>query len=82
LVTMAEGKKRKLPFRVVMLSGDWIALNLPGRFYNMSNDSVVVAMGGATEASIWSNYLNVPKEIPNNWVSIPYGKPLENQVYK
>ncbi|MDU4392137.1 MAG: AMP-binding protein, partial [Klebsiella michiganensis] len=44
LVTMAEGKKRKLPFRVVMLSGDWIALNLPGRFYNMSNDSVVVAM--------------------------------------
>lgn len=82
LVTMAEGKKRKLPFRVVMLSGDWIALNLPGRFYNMSNDSVVVAMGGATEVSIWSNYLNVPKEIPNNWVSIPYGKPLENQVYK
>lgn len=82
LVTMAEGKKRKLPFRVVMLSGDWIALNLPGRFYNMSNNSVVVAMGGATEASIWSNYLNVPKEIPNNWASIPYGKPLENQVYK
>lgn len=82
LVTMAEGKKLKLPFRVVMLSGDWIALNLPGRFYNMSNDSVVVAMGGATEASIWSNYLNVPKKIPDNWVSIPYGKPLENQVYK
>ncbi|MCC9890331.1 AMP-binding protein, partial [Streptococcus agalactiae] len=35
-VTMAEGKERKLPFRVVMLSGDWIALDLPRRFYDIS----------------------------------------------
>lgn len=83
-VTMAEGKERKLPFRVVMLSGDWIALDLPRRFYDISDNesSIVVAMGGATEASIWSNYLNVPREIPNEWISIPYGNPLENQVYR
>jgi len=85
IVTMAEGKNRKLPFRIVMLSGDWIAINLPERFYNISSkniNSIVVAMGGATEASIWSNYLNVPREIPKDWISIPYGRPLKNQVYR
>ena len=85
IVTMAEGKNRKLPFRIVMLSGDWIAINLPERFYNISSksiNSIVVAMGGATEASIWSNYLDVPREIPKDWISIPYGKPLKNQVYR
>ena len=63
IVTLAEGKNRKLPFRIVMLSGDWIAINLPKRFYNISENinSIVVAMGGATEASIWSNYINVPR---------------------
>lgn len=84
LVTMAEGKNINLPFRVVMLSGDWIAINLPERFYKISDykNSVVVAMGGATEASIWSNYLNLPRQIPEKWISIPYGKALKNQVYK
>lgn len=84
IVTMAEGKNRKLPFRIVMLSGDWIAINLPERFYDISENinSIVVAMGGATEASIWSNYLNVPREIPKDWISIPYGRPLKNQVYR
>ena len=84
VTTMAEGKNRKLPFRIVMLSGDWIAINLPERFYNISEceNSIVVAMGGATEASIWSNYLNVPRKIPEDWISIPYGKPLKNQVYR
>lgn len=84
LVTMAEGEKKNLPLRIVMLSGDWIAKDLPGRFYKISEkeNSIVVAMGGATEASIWSNYLNVPREIPKDWISIPYGRPLKNQVYR
>ncbi|MGR5590150.1 amino acid adenylation domain-containing protein [Peptoniphilus grossensis] len=84
LVTMAEGEKKNLPLRIVMLSGDWIAKDLPGRFYKISEkeNSIVVAMGGATEASIWSNYLNVPREIPKEWLSIPYGRPLKNQVYR
>ncbi|WP_279118564.1 non-ribosomal peptide synthetase [Anaerococcus vaginalis] len=84
LVTMAEGEKKNLPIRIVMLSGDWISKDLPGRFYKISEkeNSIVVAMGGATEASIWSNYLNVPREIPKDWISIPYGKPLKNQVYR
>ncbi|MCH3963494.1 MAG: amino acid adenylation domain-containing protein [Clostridium sp.] len=82
LVTMAEGLNEKLSIRIVMLSGDWIGITLPSRFYKISKNSVIVAMGGATEASIWSNYLNVPKKIPKDWISIPYGKALDNQVYR
>ena len=84
LVTMAEGEKKNLPIRIVMLSGDWISKDLPGRFYKLSEkeNSIIVAMGGATEASIWSNYLNAPREIPKDWMSIPYGRPLKNQVYR
>ncbi|WP_308655483.1 amino acid adenylation domain-containing protein, partial [uncultured Anaerococcus sp.] len=82
LVTMAEGKNVFIPLRLVFLSGDWITTTLPKRFYSRSKNSLVVGMGGATEASIWSNYINIPKEIPENWISIPYGKALKNQVYR
>lgn len=82
-ITMVEGRKKWLKIRLAFLSGDWIPIELPGRFYAISDEmSLVVAMGGATEASIWSNYLEVPKTIPSDWVSIPYGKALKNQVYR
>ena len=83
LVTMAEGRRRKLEIKLVFLSGDWIPIELPTRFYNISNlKALIVAMGGATEASIWSNFLEVPREVPDSWSSIPYGKALRNQVYQ
>ena len=83
LVTMAEGKGKAPGLRLVFLSGDWIPLDLPGRFYAFADPSaLVVAMGGATEASIWSNYLEVPRTVPAHWVSIPYGNPLRGQVYR
>lgn len=82
LVTIAEGKEVFIPLRIVFLSGDWIATTLPERFYNRSANSIVVGMGGGTEASIWSNFINIPKEIPKDWISIPYGKALKNQVYR
>lgn len=82
LITMAEGRKKRLMLRLAFLSGDWIPVDLPARFYAIADQaSLVVAMGGATEASIWSNYLEVPEIIPSGWVSIPYGKALRNQVY-
>lgn len=82
LITMAEGKDTFLPLKTVLLSGDWIPTTLPGRFYKRSKNSMVVGMGGATEASIWSNFINIPEEIPKDWISIPYGKALKNQVYR
>ena len=44
-------------------------------------DVKILALGGATEASIWSNCFEVPERIPEKWKSIPYGKPLANQRY-
>lgn len=83
LVTYAEGKKEMLPLEKVFLSGDWIDLQLPKRFYSISRrQSIVIAMGGATEASIWSNFIEVPRDLPDDWISIPYGTALKGQLYK
>lgn len=76
LLIRAESMKQKLPIRAVMLSGDWIGMDLPQRVAAWTEDCQFVAMGGATEASIWSNYQNVTLPMPKNWKSIPYGKPL------
>ncbi len=71
-----------LPFRIAMLSGDWIPLDLPKQFYSLTKNSIFIAMGGATEGSIWSNIQEVRLPLPSNWVSIPYGRPLSGQAYR
>ncbi|WP_106915368.1 amino acid adenylation domain-containing protein [Chryseobacterium aurantiacum] len=67
--------------RLVLVSGDWVGLDLKERMQEKSENGQLVALGGATEASIWSNFFPV-KEIQPNWKSIPYGKPLANQKYR
>jgi yersiniabactin nonribosomal peptide synthetase len=79
-----EQQQKKLHsnyLRLVLLSGDWIPLNLPGKIRTCWAEVQIIALGGATEASIWSNALEIPAEIPATWKSIPYGKPLDNQKY-
>ena len=41
----------------------------------------VVALGGATEATVWSNYYRIG-EVSKEWASIPYGKPIQNAKYR
>ena len=65
--------------RLVMLSGDWLPLNLPQQIKALWPDVEVISLGGATEASIWSIYYPIEQVNPN-WRSIPYGKPLGNQT--
>lgn len=67
--------------RLVMLSGDWVPLHLPERLRQYSPTTRLVCMGGATEASIWSNWFLVDRVDPQ-WRSIPYGFPLTNQGYR
>jgi len=67
--------------RLVLLSGDWIPIDLPSKIRDIFGNLTIVGLGGATEASIWSNYFDIPEEIPADWISIPYGKPLTNQKY-
>ncbi|MBB1485774.1 non-ribosomal peptide synthetase [Oceanospirillum sediminis] len=76
----------RLSFEQVMLSGDWIGLDLPSRlFAQASHQTRLIAMGGATEAAIWSNSFDAfepGQPLPPHWTSVPYGKPLENQHYR
>jgi amino acid adenylation domain-containing protein len=67
--------------RRVLLSGDWIPLDLPGRLAELVPGTRLVAMGGATEAAIWSNEY-VVETVDPDWPSVPYGFPLTNQMYR
>ncbi|AKA24237.1 non-ribosomal peptide synthetase [Pseudomonas chlororaphis] len=68
--------------RAVLLSGDWIALDLAARVRRHATPQCrVYGLGGATEAGIWSN-LQPIDEVPRHWPSIPYGKPLAGQAYR
>ncbi|MCT4687856.1 non-ribosomal peptide synthetase [Vallitalea sp.] len=83
LLLMAESKHINMPtIRLALLSGDWIGLNLPKKLKEIAVNSSMVSLGGATEASIWSNHYEVTLPIPDEWKSIPYGKPLTNQKFR
>lgn len=66
-----------VPLKLFLLSGDWIPLSLPERIRKFCNP-IMVSLGGATEASIWSIYYKID-HVKENWVSIPYGNPMPNQ---
>jgi amino acid adenylation domain-containing protein len=68
--------------RLALVSGDWVPLDLAGQLAAATGGRArLVALGGATEASIWSNALEV-RDIPAHWTSVPYGFPLANQRYR
>lgn len=79
MVENLETLGRKIELRLVMLSGDWIPVNLPERFWKINQTAKIISLGGATEASIWSIYYPI-KYIDSTWKSIPYGTPLQNQT--
>ncbi len=66
--------------RLIMMSGDWIPLDLPCKIQRLLPSAKMISLGGATEASIWS--IHYPIEyIDPDWKSIPYGKALRNQQF-
>lgn len=82
LLIAAGDKAGSLPtLRSVFLSGDWIPLDLPRRLRRAAPGVRLVAMGGATEAAIWSNEF-VVDDVDPDWASIPYGYPLANQMFR
>ncbi|MBG6082449.1 non-ribosomal peptide synthetase [Rubrivivax gelatinosus] len=64
--------------RVVLLSGDWIPVGLPGRIRAIAPNARILSLGGATEASIWSVIYPVG-EVDPAWKSIPYGRAMRGQ---
>lgn len=83
LITYAEGFESSAPaiLRVALLSGDWIGLDLAGRYHAFNAQGRLFALGGATEAAIWSNHFEIG-DIDPSWRSIPYGHPLTNQKFR
>ncbi|MGF1739614.1 amino acid adenylation domain-containing protein [Vibrio profundum] len=65
--------------RLVLLSGDWIPLELPALVKQYFPNTEVISLGGATEASIWSILFPIQEVLPE-WKSIPYGYAMANQT--
>jgi non-ribosomal peptide synthetase component F len=61
--------------RLVLLSGDWVPLELVPQLREQAPAARLVALGGATEAAIWSNCHEIG-ELDPDWPSMPYGTPL------
>lgn len=83
LATLLEIESNIQPnhrLRLVFLSGDWIPLTLPSVLEKYYPNVKVIALGGATEATVWSNYYPVDR-VEEQWVSIPYGTPIQNARY-
>jgi amino acid adenylation domain-containing protein len=68
----------RCPVRCFLLSGDWVPVSLPGKLRGLWPGVRIIALGGATEASIWSNSYEIATVDPA-WRSIPYGAPLLHQ---
>ncbi|MEQ8997811.1 MAG: amino acid adenylation domain-containing protein [Coleofasciculus sp. B1-GNL1-01] len=76
----ASSIDRQNQLRLVFLSGDWIPTTLPDSIRTTYPGVQVIALGGATEATVWSNHYSIG-EVDPSWVSIPYGKPIQNSQY-
>ncbi|WP_330985439.1 MULTISPECIES: amino acid adenylation domain-containing protein [Enterobacterales] len=64
--------------RLALVSGDWVPLDLLPCLQKHAPQAHLIALGGATEAAIWSVFYALEKTEPH-WKSVPYGKPLANQ---
>ena len=71
---------KNIALRQVFLSGDWIPITLPDEIRAVFPGARVMSLGGATEATVWSNYFPVNR-VESGWRSIPYGRPIQNCRY-
>ncbi|CAM5455884.1 D-alanine--D-alanyl carrier protein ligase [Streptomyces violaceorubidus] len=75
-----RGRPGTADLRLVFLSGDWIPLSLPDDVREVFTGARVIGLGGATEATVWSNWYPVA-DVDPEWRSIPYGRPIDNARY-
>jgi amino acid adenylation domain-containing protein len=66
--------------RTVILSGDWIPVDLPGRISALWSGVHVISAGGPTETSVW-NICQPIESVDPSWTSIPYGRAIVNNAY-
>ncbi len=80
LAPLFPGADAESRLRLVLLSGDWIPVTLPDRVRSAFPGARVISLGGATEATVWSNWYPVGEVDPRR-PSIPYGRPIANARY-
>ncbi|MCR9192227.1 MAG: amino acid adenylation domain-containing protein [Gammaproteobacteria bacterium] len=69
---------KTIHIKKILLSGDWVPPDLIKDINQFLPRAKIICLGGATEASIWSNYYIV-NDMSSEWLSIPYGRALANQ---
>lgn len=77
---LTKGASPSSRLRLIFNSGDWIPLALPTAMMTAFPQARFISLGGATEATIWSNWHEVTAVDPG-WRSIPYGRPIDNARY-
>ncbi|MCZ9353748.1 amino acid adenylation domain-containing protein, partial [Streptomyces mutabilis] len=75
-----RGRPGTRNLRLVFLSGDYTPLSLPDEVRAVFPRADMISLGGATEATVWSNWFRIG-DIDPEWRSIPYGKPIDNCRY-
>ncbi|GAA4961143.1 phenyloxazoline synthase MbtB [Yinghuangia aomiensis] len=82
LLTAAEDGADRISdtLRVVLLGGDWVTTDLPGRLHAQVPACRFAGLGGTTETAIHSTLYEVPPDsrLPAWWRAVPYGRPLAN----
>ncbi|ANY10564.1 non-ribosomal peptide synthetase [Pseudonocardia sp. HH130630-07] len=63
--------------RQVLLGGDRVGTDLPGRLRERVHGCAFAGLGGTTETAIHSTIQDVPGEVPAHWTCVPYGTPLD-----
>jgi pyochelin synthetase len=63
--------------KTVMMSGDWIPVQLPGIISSRLPNTEVISLGGPTETAIWCVSYPVVS-VPDYAINIPYGLPMQN----
>ncbi|MDB5102281.1 MAG: thioester reductase, partial [Cyanobacteria bacterium RYN_339] len=79
LLARLDGAPGPVTLRLALLSGDWVPADLPDRLRLACPAVEVVALGGATEAAIWSICQPCPPGA--GWAAVPYGRPLAGQAF-
>ncbi|MFI7500906.1 amino acid adenylation domain-containing protein [Streptomyces sp. NPDC049687] len=79
MLLLATGPGELTGLRVVLLGGDRVGTDLPGRLARRAPGCRFTGLGGTTETAIHSTVCEVTDgRVPAHWRSVPYGTPLRN----
>ncbi|MGV9498186.1 amino acid adenylation domain-containing protein [Streptomyces sp. NPDC003642] len=79
MLLLATGPGELAGLRAVLLGGDWVGTDLPGRLAERAPGCRFTGLGGTTETAIHSTVCEVvDAQVPAHWRAVPYGTPLRN----